>query len=93
MYKYKIVKLDGRHKGAGLFDYYVEFSTGAVPVEQRRDDFVSVRNWCWESWGPAEELDFTKWGTDPRWAWWRDEYRANIYLNEAELTAYLLKWN
>jgi hypothetical protein len=95
--KYKIVKLDKRHSGHGLFDYLIDFQTspvdGYIVLEQRREDFSTVRKWCWESWGPADELDFTKWGTNPRWAWKRDLSKANIYFNEAELTAYLLRWN
>lgn len=97
--KYKIIKLDKRHTGYGLFEYFVDFQTNPgqgsdyLTIDQRRDDFSTIRNWCWESWGPADELDFTKWGTNPRWAWRRELDKANIYFNEAELTAYLLRWN
>ena len=93
MHKYKIVKLDGRHKGHGLFDYFVDFQTASsIPRDTRRADFVEMRNWCWEVWGPAQELDFTGWGTEPSWAWWRDGDRASLYFGEQELSVYLLKW-
>jgi len=95
--KYKIVKLDKRHTGYGLFEYYIDFQTnpggGYIDIDQRRDDFSTVRKWCWESWGPADELDFTKRRMTPQWAWKRDLGKANIYLNEAGVTAYLLRWN
>lgn len=93
MHKYKIIKLDRRHKGNGVFDYFIDFlAARQLPIDKRNEDFVTIRNWCWESWGPSQELDWVGWDTGTRWAWWREPGRASIYFNEPELAAYLLQW-
>lgn len=91
--KYKIVKLDGRHKGVGTFDYYVDFYHGinSFSISDQVEDFKIRRVWCWDSFGPGQELDYT-FGTDCKWAWWREAYTMRLYFTESALSAYVLQW-
>lgn len=97
--QYKIVKLDKRHKAHGLFSYCVDFHSpaswkiGLGTTSAFVDDFVTRRIWCWDNFGPGCEIDYTTWGTDPKWAWWRDTQHMKLYLSDASLSAYLLIWH
>jgi hypothetical protein len=94
--QYKIVKLDKRHKGYNLFSYYVDFFQPLdwkVNGIDKIDDFVERRIWFWENFGPANELDYSTYGTDTKWAWWRDAQHLNLYLNDEGMSAYLLHWS
>ena len=85
-----IASLDGRHRG------YPEFSHRAlIEGPNRFKDFVQIRRWCWETWGPSCERDFTFYESDVKWAWHVDAFandKCYIYLNNTELTHFTLKW-
>ena len=62
--KLRYKELDGRHSGNGIFKYYV--CTLPPPTYQRFYpntrldfhmnkvfDFILLRNWCWDTWGPS----------------------------------------
>ena len=114
MLNYQVVKLDQRYKGAGKFKWAINFDhiqtdSGLVasmdvliPTEK---DFVLVRNWCWEVFGPSQEIDYFECATpkemcpNGKWSWFRSHNRAHtfgetmIYLeNDNQLTMFKLKW-
>jgi hypothetical protein len=94
--QYQIVTLDKRHKAHGLFSHYVDFwspKDWRIGASEQVADFNTRRAWCWENFGPGLEVDYTTWGTDASWAWWRDTQHLNLYLAEASLSAYLLYWS
>lgn len=84
----KVTKLDGRHSGHGEFKYYIQFS------EPEFKDFIDLRNWCWEQWGPSCELDlWFKGGSIVPWCWMFQDYGKRIYLRtDKEYQWYSLKW-
>ena len=95
MHKYRIVTLDKRHKGYGKFSHFVDFMDPSVHVGHlvQVSDFVKTRNWCWEVWGPAQEIDFTPFSSESKWAWWRDELYMKLYFNTpAETSTYVLQF-
>ena len=75
-----------------------ENSYGATYGEHR--EFLERRNWCWEQWGPSEELEFHVKGdgTNPAWCWILENpyvysEKMRIYFStEKELSWYILKW-
>jgi hypothetical protein len=85
--------LDNRHKG------YPEFSHRAlISGPNKFSDFVKIRRWCWETWGPSCERDFTQYECESdeiKWAWHVDSFsndKCYIYLVNTELTHFTLKW-
>jgi hypothetical protein len=84
--KIKVGKLDKRHKGHTRFKYYASFrSTNLL-------DFVKVRNWCWQTWGPSAELDIQGL-SNQKWAWTHNDYNTRIYLiSDTEYQWFVLKW-
>ena len=94
--QYSIVKMDKRHKGFGVFTHYVDFWKTKSHLRNpsvMMQDFNTRRVWCWENFGPGLELDYTTWGTDASWAWWRDTSHMQLYFADASLSAYLLYWD
>ena len=92
--KYHTVKLDKRHKGVGQFAYYVDFYRGhnSISITDNIQDFLTRRVWSWDSFGPAQEIDYT-FGSGAKWAWWRDEHTLRLYFTEATFSAYVLQWH
>lgn len=79
-------KLDRRMNGHGSYEKFVEFG------KHNFDNFIEIRNWCWEQWGPSCELEFFK-NRNPSWCWLVDEWRIRIYLgSNKEVQWFLLKW-
>jgi len=95
--KFKIEKLDGRHKGNSSFTHR------AVVLGLTADrfiDFLTLREWCWNTWGPSCEREiylnthFNKIKNNS-WAWhYNDDYNeCCIYLTGSkELELFTLKW-
>jgi hypothetical protein len=86
-------KLDGRHKGKRIFDYRVELFGD---WDQRAQEFVEVREWCWDTFGPSTELDLN-FHNPKSWAWDISESGSTrrsyyIYLRDECLTHFTLKW-
>ncbi len=98
--KIVIKKTDKRHTGHGVFDYVADVR---VPGLGRRSeavlDFIEVRKWCWETFGPSCErehwLDLQKFKqpVNERWCWHTDFGNFKIYIRtEKEANWFRLKW-
>jgi len=88
----KIKKLTKQYSGGGHFKHIAEF------IIKESAEFVAVRRWCWEQWGPSCERDF--WyrlppeDKNPKWCWMSDDHgriRINM-LSDAETSWLSLKW-
>ena len=94
--KYKIKKLDRRHKGYGHFTYIVE-----PPLSGNRtskvQQFQAWREWCWSTFGPSMErnfIDLNYNNVEYKWTWFTDEYDTRIYLkSDKELNWFVLTWS
>ena len=86
-----ISPLDGRHAGNRMFTHRAEI---LGPWDQRRHNFVEMRQWCWESYGPGVERDLSHCLPDTKWAWHVGENPSSyyIYLKAEQLTHFSLKW-
>jgi len=97
MKTYHVIKLDRRHKGTTLFQYYVEpvFHTHITDKVK----FYEWRNWCWNTWGPSIERDAAlDFGSNhynvARWSWHTENGLKRIYFkSDKELNWFNLKWN
>ena len=91
----KLETLDGRHSG----NYYFKYRVWVHGTDRVRD-FIQIRNWCWEVWGPScERDDHIQSKRDPEiennlhWAWHVHERSRYIYLiNDRALAFFKLKW-
>jgi hypothetical protein len=107
--KYRIEKLDKRHKGNENFKYRIEFLPDSR-LSKRFLNFQTMREWCWKAFGASSELNLYDRlnmereieNTDeeipnPVWCWHQQVYDGNglyIYLQtEKELTFLQLKWS
>lgn len=92
----KLTKLDRRMTGYGIFKFMVKLHHNVQEINQ----FIEMRNWCWEQWGPSCEFVFYKnnfaeknpsW--NPAWCWANYEFENRIYLTgDKEGSWFLLKW-
>lgn len=83
----KITVMDKRHKGYKRFAYYV------VPTSDSMATFVDWREWCWETFGPGTERDFSSNRPDSQWAWHSVEGYYRIYFRSSkELNWFKMKW-
>ena len=88
-------KLDGRHSG----NYYFKYRVWVHGTDRVRD-FIQIRNWCWEVWGPSCERDDhilsynnSTVVNNPHWAWHVYERSRYIYLIDDQALAFFkLKW-
>ena len=46
----KLTKLDKRYAGYGEWSYFINFEN------YNKEEFFSLRTWCWDTWGPSREL-------------------------------------
>lgn len=98
----KLLQLDGRHLGHKVFKYSVKLRYNVDSEE----DFVKIREWCWNSYGPSRELDlcldprYNQTLGEPIWSWHapRTSYLNSrpyprIYLaTDKEAAIFLLRW-
>jgi hypothetical protein len=77
------------------FDYYVmpeEKALWGNPLKMHE-----WRVWCWENLGPGAERDIAVRlymnDTPLRWAWDTEHNNYRLYLKEADLTFFKLKWS
>lgn len=85
----KLKKLDARMNGYGDFKYVAKFRKRAD-----KSNFIDIRNWCWETWGPSCELEFWNESTNPAWAWAVTEFEMKIYVDsDKEASWFALKWS
>jgi hypothetical protein len=84
--KYK--KTSKQMKGYGLFKYCIQFGWSDS------QGFSDVRTWCWEQWGPSNEVDLClDIGINPKWGWVYDRYTKRVYLeDDAQLSRFIMKW-
>lgn len=97
----KLVTLDRRHRGYGVWKYYIE-RPYIQPLEQSKITFYRWREWCWTQWGASKELDeYTSddlfdgvFSSNEHWCWSNNRNRGSrIYLkNDAAATAFTLRW-
>jgi len=99
---FKLVTLDGRHLGHQLFKYSVKLRYNIDSEE----DFIKIREWCWNTFGPSMELDlwmdirYSQSKGDPKWSWHapRTSYLNSrplprIYLaSDRQAAEFLLRW-
>jgi hypothetical protein len=92
----KMKKLTRQYTGYGTFKYVVEYTKWDIV------QFNQHRQWCWETWGPSCELDFSlrlinlqPADRNEKWAWLTnlDIPKIRIYFASTEQAShFLLKW-
>jgi hypothetical protein len=90
-------KLDGRHKGLNRLKYRILVQG---PRTEKFQDFLQVRRWCWETWGPSCEREIFLLLAQNNvesmdWAWHFDEKWQACYIYLAgskQLELFSLKW-
>lgn len=97
----KLITLDRRHSGYGVWKYYIE-RPYIKPLEQSKVIFYLWRNWCWEQWGCSKELEeYTIVDlfdgihcSNPKWCWTNDRsHGARIYFkDDGAAAAFTLRW-
>jgi len=90
--KFRLSKLDGRYAGNREFSHRVSF---VGEWRDRSEQFVKMREWCWEMFGAGVERNLVYCKPNTRWAWHIDESPTTayyIYLKEESLTHFQLKW-
>ena len=97
--KFILERLDRRHTGYQIFSHRA-WIRGSSPNE-RKQNFILMREWCWENFGPGCERDLVWYNgmvdgqVSYQWAFHYEQRQGSlyIYLREELLTAFLLKWN
>jgi len=98
--KFKKHQLDRRHNGYHHWKYFIAIRY-EKDMYQLRQDFFTVRDWCWTTWGTSKEIN--EWMMDnkqldavsqnPHWCWQNDRYHMRIYLRtDKELSQFALVW-
>ena len=90
-------KLDRRMNGYGNFLYVVDYMYRPGGLR----NFVEVRKWCTDTFGPSVELDIWEDFDDlknPKWSWERGEfgksYRCRIFIaDEKTASLFSLRWS
>ena len=83
----KTITLDKRYNGFEFFKYAVNFH------RSEKNQFIAIRNWCWQTWGPSCEIENFSLAKDPVWAWESSQWNTRLYFqSEKELNWYNLKW-
>ena len=87
-----IQKLDKRFAGHRDFQYRIGF----IGYRQERvQQFLKVREWCWDTWGPGCERDYCYESVHKpiAWTWFSENGDEYIYLKDnALLTHFQLIW-
>lgn len=110
--KFKIKKTNGKYKSFPHFKYAIVLSYNNRPFSyltrtEYRQFWFTLREWCWETWGPSKELDdwldsLSLAGANPiapmshnlHWCWQNDKYATRIYLaDEKDLNWFTLRWS
>lgn len=87
----KVTTMDKRHKGRYYFSFYAVPS--GLSFSERTKTFIEWRDWCWESFGPGTERDFTDHRPEAVWAWHSYEGEFRLYFkSNKELNWFKLKW-
>ena len=84
--RYRIQKTDRRMNGHQLFSHRI--------AVYWNEDFLKIRGWFFDTFGPACELEFFDLNQAMKlgyvWAWQSNYNRRDIYVNEAQLSAFVL---
>ena len=84
--KFRIQKVDRRMSRPDLFSHRIKVYWN--------EDFLKIRTWFFDTFGPGCELELfdinQHLGLGYVWAWRTDDYRRELYLNEAQLSAFIL---
>ena len=84
--KYRIQKLDRRMTGHQIFSHRIRVYWN--------EDFLKIRDWVIKMFGPACELELFELsqhiGLGYTWAYDTRDYNRNIYLNQEQLSAFIL---
>lgn len=86
----QLIKLDKRHNGHSRFSHMIEI--GAYNPEAAQS-WLRAREYCWSTFGPSCELEWALpyyFGSQPLWAYSKEENRCRIYLTEQALTQFLM---
>jgi hypothetical protein len=91
----KLETLDRRHDGHQYFTHRVYVS--GLSSTDKGKEFIEVRKWCWETFGPSCELSLYQHSEKEKWAWRIDDQKSYskqyyIYLTEEARTHFALKW-
>ena len=95
--KFKVRKINGNSAAHGHYKYQVR----CISYETRVDDYLDIQTWAWENFGPSMDYEFMYYVNinesrhyNTGWCYQTSlkERKYCIYLNEAELTAFSLRW-
>ena len=95
--KYKIRKITKTSAAFGHYTYQIR----CVSFDTKVEDYLDIQTWAWENFGPSvdyellyfpETVDSKHYNT--QWCYQTNlkERKYCIYLNEAAMTMFLLKW-
>ena len=94
--KFKIRKINSNSAAYSHYQYQVR-----CIGNNKAEDYLDIQSWAWENFGPSMDYEFFYYAnvTENRYYNTHWCYQANfkerkycIYLNEAELTAFQLRW-
>jgi|APCry1669189369_1035219.scaffolds.fasta_scaffold09979_4 hypothetical protein len=95
--KYQITKLDRRHTGHDVFEYYVTPLFYSKLLD--KVDYQAWRIWCWDTWGPGMERDLAlEFGSNQyevaRWSWFHlTNHKPRLYFRtQKEFNWFHMKW-
>ena len=92
MSNYKIIKLDRRYNGFGMYEYMIEPSWADLRTN-RQAKFLSWREWLWSMFGPGCELEMIQhMDTKPKWAWATEFNNMRLYIDDESLVIFKLKF-
>ena len=94
--------MDGRYSAYPHFTHYIQDAWRRAG-EYPEINFFTLREWFWEQFGPSKE--FRYWGqhkapnvipgnrsNNDLWCWDTEFGKQRIYVSDAALTAFNLKW-
>lgn len=99
--KFTVSKLDTRFAGHRHLKYRIKL-LGDYTV--RYDQYIQIRNWCWDTWGSSCERDILIELADKdesfirRWSWHAEKYNKRFYdlyiylATDQEYVMFKLKW-
>jgi hypothetical protein len=88
----KVVKLNRNYNGYGVFSHRVEFFSPGTTIQDRRRQYLRVREWLWSGFGPSAEQEIAReayFGHTPKWAWCAEKFV--VYLRDEAYTAFMLR--
>ena len=92
MSSYKLIKLDRRYNGFGMYDYMIEPNWASLKLD-RQAIFLTWREWAWTNFGPGSELEMiSHMPAKPKWAWMTEFNNLRLYFNDEALVLFKLKF-